>query len=81
MIEFILYSTTGCHLCEKAVEVLQVALQGQSCMLEEVDIANDDALLEQYGVRIPVLKNPKSGKEIGWPFEPEDVLVLLESES
>ena len=78
MIEFTLYSTTGCHLCEKAVEVLQVALQGQSCMLEEIDIANDDQLLEQYGVRIPVLKNPKNGKEIGWPFGPEDVLLLLE---
>ena len=78
MIEFILYSTTGCHLCEKAIEVLQVALQGQSCMLDEIDIANDDVLLEQYGVRIPVLKNPKNGKEVGWPFGPEDVLLLLE---
>ncbi len=81
MIELILYSTTGCHLCEKAIEVLQVALQGQSCMLEEVDIANEDALLEQYAVRIPVLKNPENGKEIGWPFRPEDILVLIEPES
>ncbi|UZE97571.1 glutaredoxin family protein [Alkalimarinus alittae] len=78
MIELILYSTTGCHLCEQAVEVLQVALQGECCMLDEIDIANDDILLEQYGVRIPVLKNPQNGKEIGWPFEPNDVLLLLE---
>ena len=79
MINFILYSTTGCHLCEQAVEVLQAALQGQACMLDEIDIANDDLLMEQYGVRIPVLKNPKNDKEVGWPFGPEDVLLLLKT--
>ncbi len=79
MINFILYSTTGCHLCEQAVEVLQTALQGETCMLDEIDIANDDLLMEQYGVRIPVLKNPKNDKEVGWPFGPEDVLLLLKT--
>ncbi len=72
-----MYSTVGCHLCEQAIEVIQIALQGEVCALDEVDIANDDSLMAQYGVRIPVLKNPANNKEIGWPFSPEDVQLLL----
>ena len=80
MINLIIYSTVGCHLCEQAIEVIQIALQGQACALDEIDIANDDNLMEQYGVRIPVLKNPINNKEIGWPFSPAEVLLLLETE-
>ena len=77
MINLILYSTVGCHLCEQAIDVIQIALQGQVCALDEIDIADDDALMEQYGIRIPVVKNPQNNKEVGWPFGPEDISLLL----
>lgn len=66
---FILYSTAGCHLCELAVELLQDASARQPLRWREVDIADDDGLVETYGVRIPVLKNPATGAELGWPFD------------
>ena len=39
-----------------------------------VDIADDEALLARYGTRIPVLAC--RGREIGWPFNADDVLEL-----
>ena len=35
---------------------------------QAVDIADDLSLMEQYGVRIPVVKDG-SGRELGWPFD------------
>ncbi len=59
-----LYGTTCCHLCEEAEAVLQVI----GVKAEHIDIAEDDALLEKYGVRIPVVKRADTGAELGWPF-------------
>ncbi len=63
-----LYSTLGCHLCEHAKAVMANCLE-EGTVLDEVDIADDEALMEAYGIRIPVVKDPRSGKEIGWPFD------------
>ena len=78
MVNLIIFSTVGCHLCEQAIDVIKIALQGENCLLDEIDIANDDALMEQYGIRIPVVKNPQNNKEVGWPFEAEDIRFLLD---
>ena len=64
----ILYSTVGCHLCEHAKAVMANCLE-EGTTLTEVDIADDDALMEAYGIRIPVVKHERSGREIGWPFD------------
>ena len=45
--------------------------------LKQVDIAEDDGLLERYGVRIPVLKAAGSSEDLGWPFDPEQVRHYL----
>ncbi|NOT99728.1 MAG: glutaredoxin family protein [Sideroxydans sp.] len=63
-VKLILYGTTFCHLCEQAEAVLQAI----GVEAEHIDIAEDDALLEQYGVRIPVVKREDTGAELGWPF-------------
>lgn len=73
----IVYSTAGCHLCEQAVALLQQARAERSLDWQEIDIAEDDALVETYGVRIPVLKNPATGAELGWPFNLSQVLAWL----
>ena len=44
---------------------------------EAIDIADDESLVEQYGIRIPVIKNPETNQEIGWPFEAEEILNLF----
>jgi hypothetical protein len=71
----ILYSTSGCHLCAQAQAVLQRTL---GFSVAEVEIADDESLLAQYGVRIPVLRRTDTGAELGWPFGPEEVLAFLQ---
>lgn len=70
-----LYTTAGCHLCEDAQAMLQYLIKNDprfnSIKLNLVEIANDDQLVETYGVRIPVLTNKQ--QELGWPFELEQL--------
>jgi glutaredoxin len=49
------YSKPGCHLCEKAVRVLQRIQAQHPFALEEVNIQTDPALLAEYGEQIPVV--------------------------
>ncbi len=69
-VTLILYSTEGCHLCEDA-EALLYAAQAQYSPLRwtVVDIADDDALFEQYGWLIPVLQAEGGTDELRWPFD------------
>jgi hypothetical protein len=74
MEQFILYSTSGCHLCEQARRLIYAAL---GTLVAEVDITSDERLLDLYGTRIPVLRRVDKGIEISWPFGPEEVKALL----
>lgn len=53
--QVILYSKTGCHLCE----VMRREILASGCeseyTLEEVNIETDAALMERYRLEIPVL--------------------------
>lgn len=64
MRELTLYTTAGCHLCEQAETLLDAA----GIRFVSVDIEADLALLERYGVRIPVVQD-SNGRELGWPFD------------
>jgi glutaredoxin len=68
-----LYGTACCHLCEEAQAILhELVIQA-----EHIDIADDDELLEKYGIRIPVLKRADTGAELGWPFDAAAVSRFL----
>lgn len=60
-----LYTTSGCHLCERAVILLEQA----DVTVNLVEIADDPALLDRYEVRIPVLHRLDTGQELDWPFD------------
>jgi len=60
-----LYGTKFCHLCEEAEAVVR---QFQ-VEVTYIDIADDDELVERYGIRIPVLQRMDTGDELGWPFD------------
>ena len=50
-----LYTRNGCHLCEKAKEVIR-SLQGEfDFEYKECDIALKDEWTEKYGLMIPVV--------------------------
>jgi glutaredoxin len=51
-----LYTAAGCHLCERARQVLADALAEVEFDLHEVDITNDGALEASYREWIPVVE-------------------------
>jgi glutaredoxin len=55
MIEVILYTRLGCHLCEEAERVLRDEQAVTPFHLELVDIDRDPELVRRYGVRVPVV--------------------------
>ncbi len=68
MSSMIFYTTEGCHLCDEAALLLDTLSKSRSIEIETVDISSDEGLVDLYGIRIPVVKNTQSGREIGWPF-------------
>ncbi len=74
----ILYTTLGCHLCERAKDELWPVLGHFGWRLEEVDIADSDELMSRYGTRIPVVARSDNDAELGWPFVAADVAKLVQ---
>ncbi|RQW83958.1 MAG: glutaredoxin family protein [Methylococcus sp.] len=70
MIHLTLFGTDGCHLCDEAEQRIDSVLGelGLAAKLHSIDIAEDDALLTRYGIRIPVLSHAGTNRELGWPF-------------
>jgi hypothetical protein len=60
----ILYARADCHLCDQVITMLDRA----GLHWRPVDIDDDPELLERYGLRIPVLRRPDSGRELFYPF-------------
>jgi len=70
----ILYSRAGCHLCGHVADMLAAA----GVAWREVDIDRDPALAARYGLVIPVVGVAGSGRELGFPFGPDDLSRFLE---
>jgi len=63
-----LLGTEGCHLCDVAADLLVAHLNPSDCEVYQVDIAEED-LIDTYGLRIPVLRDTRTGLELDWPFD------------
>jgi glutaredoxin len=50
-----LFTRPGCHLCDEARAVVLEERERSAFELEEIDIESSDALIEEYGLRIPVV--------------------------
>lgn len=61
----IMYTRTGCHLCEQAAVLLIRA----GISWRPVDIDDDAELEDRYGLRVPVLRRPDNGQELDYPFD------------
>ena len=77
MLELVLYSTTHCHLCEKAQTSLMNLTNQYDIIWTIIEIVTDEKLLERYGVKIPVIKRADNDNEICWPFTPDDIIKLI----
>lgn len=78
-----LFTTSGCHLCDQAEEMLNYLNSDVSdCGIEihPIEISDEDDLVERYGIRIPVLAvDVKSIPELGWPFDYFELKSWFES--
>lgn len=77
--EILFYTTSGCHLCEQAEAILRPIVELNQLSWRPVDIASDAALVERFGVRIPVVQVAGAEQDLGWPFSPEQLLDYLEA--
>jgi hypothetical protein len=74
-VRLLLYSTDPCSLCERALDLLFSMPELRALTLDVVDVADDPALTDRYGPRIPVLM--VGPVELGWPFDRASVLDAL----
>jgi hypothetical protein len=70
-----LYSTSHCHLCELAGDIL--LHMKDLVAVNIIEIAYDDVLLASYGTRIPVLQRQDTKAELNWPFSSADIAEFL----
>ena len=78
MVTFLhLYSTSHCHLCEKAEALLIKLNLDNDIKWELIEITEDADLQERYEIKIPVLKRLDTSAEICWPFNEYDIKYLL----
>jgi hypothetical protein len=69
-----LYQRDDCKLCDEAVALLARARVPD---FESVWIDGDAELETRYGVRVPVLREDVSGRELGWPFDAATLQAFL----
>ena len=73
-----LYSTAGCSLCEKLLDILLALPEAAGFQLQVVDVAYNDELLDAYGENIPVLRlGHAGGVEYAGPLQSEDLAIWL----
>ncbi|HOY71461.1 MAG TPA: glutaredoxin family protein [Methylotenera sp.] len=72
-----LYSTTHCHLCEKAENLLQPVCSKLDLTWQSVEISDDSQLLNLYETKIPVLKRTDTNEELLWPFDAQQIATFL----
>lgn len=72
----ILYSRADCHLCDTVIVMMDKA----GVPWRPVNIDRDPELIQKYGVRVPVVQHPGSGRELFFPFSDHDLFRFLESE-
>ncbi len=69
MSSLLLLGTSACHLCEQA-EALILQL---NIPFTKIDIAEQEQWQEPYAIKIPVLLDLSSEKELCWPFDAEEI--------
>jgi predicted DCC family thiol-disulfide oxidoreductase YuxK len=72
-----LISGPNCHLCDQAKAMLYPLLEVKNIQLNELNVRDDVALFEQYGMRIPVVVFA-DGREKGWPFTTAQIARMID---
>jgi glutaredoxin len=74
-----IYSKPGCHLCDDMKSLIHRVIathaNAHTITLDEIDISTDPALLDRYGLEIPVLMI--DGKKVAKYRVTEEELILM----
>ena len=73
-VRFLLFQRDDCQLCDEALALLAAARAPE---FESVFIDEDEALEQRYGMRVPVLRDGRSGMELDWPFDEAQLRAFL----
>lgn len=73
MVDYVLFGTEGCHLCEEAEELVTAA----SLRYQIHDVMDSEAWQAQYGLLIPVLRQLATGRQLNWPFDAETLADFI----
>ena len=71
----ILFQRDDCHLCDLALAELAAA---RAPAFASVFIDGDEDLERRYGTRVPVLCDPRDGRELDWPFDARRLAAWLD---
>lgn len=75
LIQLNLYTTSNCHLCEQATELLNSV---ENIIINCIEIADNDDLINLYGTRIPVLQQANNScSELDWPFNLQQIGTFI----
>ena len=72
-----LMTTAHCTLCDKALDMLFDSGLLSGVMLSTIDVAEDDALMAEYGEHIPVLRCGQ--QTLRWPFTAKEAAELIQA--
>lgn len=75
--KLVVYVTDACSLCDQALDMIFGMSDLSGLMLETVDIATDDSLLELFGESIPILE--LADQRLIWPFTEDDIRHLVQT--
>lgn len=75
MPDLILYQRDDCPLCDQALAVLAEAHAPE---FESVWIDDSHELEQRYGTRVPVLRDARDARELGWPFDAAAVRTFMD---
>ncbi|NOQ64601.1 MAG: glutaredoxin family protein [Methyloprofundus sp.] len=73
MTKLLLLGTSACHLCEQA----EALLKATAISYQKIDIAEEEQWQERYAIKIPVLFETESERELCWPFDSADIQAWL----
>ncbi|MDO9205154.1 glutaredoxin family protein [Methylotenera sp.] len=80
MIQLQLYSTSHCHLCEEAENILEIIGKQHDISWTTIEITEDANLYEKYSLIIPVVKRKNYNTELVWPFSINEIEKLIDLE-
>jgi hypothetical protein len=74
-----LLGTSGCHLCYLAEQIVQKTAPPLGAAFTKIDIACDEKLVEEFGMKIPVVRALLNKDQILlWPFDQQQLIHWIE---